>query len=307
MTSNAISVRGLRKSYGDHVALDDVDFDVPAGSVFALLGPNGSGKSTTVNVLSTLIGADAGRVEVGGHDVSRSPMEVRAAIGVSGQQVALDPWLTGRENLRLMVDLHHLRRREGIERVNRVLVDFSLEGAADRPVMTYSGGMQRRLDLAMTLLGQPRILFLDEPTTGLDPRSRRQLWGDIRRLVATGVTVFMTTQYLEEADALADRIALLDKGRLVADGTPAELKALVPGGHVHIAFDDSASLDNAARALASAWCTIDEENLSLQIPGDATVGSLRALNTVQLPEDARVTLVQPDLDDVFLTLTEAAR
>jgi ABC-2 type transport system ATP-binding protein len=206
MTSNAISVRGLRKSYGDHVALDDVDFDVPAGSVFALLGPNGSGKSTTVNVLSTLIGADAGRVEVGGHDVSRSPMEVRAAIGVSGQQVALDPWLTGRENLRLMVDLHHLRRRESIERVNRVLVDFGLEEAADRPVMTYSGGMQRRLDLAMTLFGQPRILFLDEPTTGLDPRSRRQLWGDIRGLVTTGVTVFLTTQYLEEADALADRL-----------------------------------------------------------------------------------------------------
>ena len=235
-------------------------------------------------------------------------MAVQAAIGVSGQQVALDPWLTGRENLRLMADLHHLPRREGIERVNRLLADFGLEDAADRPVMTYSGGMQRRLDLAMTLLGQPRILFLDEPTTGLDPRSRRQLWDDIHGLVTTGVTVFLTAQYLEEADALADRIALLDKGKLVAHGTPAELKALVPGGHVHIVFDDSACLDRAARALASASCTIDEENLSLQIPSDATVGFLRAaLHNVQLPDDARVTLVQPDLDDVFLTLTGAAR
>jgi ABC-2 type transport system ATP-binding protein len=306
MTTNAISVRGLRKRYGATVALDGVDFDVPAGSVFALLGPNGSGKSTTIHVLSTLIRADEGHVEVAGHDVAVSPQQVRAAIGVTGQRCAVDEWLTGRENLRLMSDLHHLDRDQGDRRAETLLAEFGLDDDADRVVSGYSGGMRRRLDLAMTLLGEPRVLFLDEPTTGLDPRSRRHLWDGVRSLVANGVTVFLTTQYLEEADALADRIALLDHGRLVAQGTATDLKGLVPGGHVRVDFDEVASLASVAAVVAGA--SVDEENLSLSVPSAGTVGSLRLLlDDAALPDDARIAIVRPDLDDAFLTLTEATR
>jgi ABC-2 type transport system ATP-binding protein len=305
MTTNAISARGLRKRYGATVALDGVDFDVPTGSVFALLGPNGSGKSTTVQVLSTLIRSDEGQVEVAGHDVAASPQQVRAAIGVAGQSCSVDQWLTGRENLRLMSDLHHLDRDDGNRRAHTLLAEFGLDGDADRVVAGYSGGMRRRLDLAMTLLGAPRVLFLDEPTTGLDPRSRRHLWDGVRSLVATGVTVFLTTQYLEEADALADRIALLDHGRLVAQGTAADLKALVPGGHVRVDFDELASLATAAAVLPGA--SVDEARVSLTVPSDGTVGTLRVLLDAALPDDARIAIVRPDLDDAFLTLTEATR
>jgi ABC-2 type transport system ATP-binding protein len=308
MTSNAICVRGLRKTYGPQVAVDDVSFDVRAGTVFALLGPNGSGKSTTVNILSTLVRADAGRVEVAGHDLSTSPDGVRAAIGVTGQAVAVDRWLTGRENLRLMADLHHLDRRDGGERAAELVAAFGLDDVVDRPAMTYSGGLLRRLDLAMTLLGQPGVLFLDEPSTGLDPRSRRALWDRVRGLVATGVTVFLTTQYLAEADALADRIALLDHGRLVAEGTAADLKALVPGGCVRVDFADVVSFRAATAAVAESRSVVDEESLSIRVPSDGTVASVRALlETSSVPDDARVSVIQPDLDDVFLTLTEAAR
>jgi ABC-2 type transport system ATP-binding protein len=285
--------------------VDGIDFDVPTGSVFALLGPNGSGKSTTVHVLSTLIRADEGHVEVAGHDVAVSPEQVRAAIGVTGQACAVDQWLTGRENLRLIGDLHHLDRDEGRRRGDRLLAEFGLDDAADRVVAGYSGGMRRRLDLAMTLLGEPRVLFLDEPTTGLDPRSRRRLWDGIRALVARGVTVFLTTQYLEEADALADRIALLDHGRLVAEGSAADLKALVPGGHVRLDFDGVASLRAAAAVLRAA--TVDEEHLSLCVPSTGTVGSLRALLDDVPVADARIAIVRPDLDDAFLRLTEVTR
>jgi ABC-2 type transport system ATP-binding protein len=210
----AISATGLRKSFGDKLVLDGIDLDVPEGTVFALLGPNGAGKTTTVHILSTLIGADGGHVQVAGHDVARDPDAVRAAIGVTGQLTAVDNLLTGEENLLLVADLRHLGRADGRRRAAELLERFDLTAAARKPAATYSGGMRRKLDLAMGLVGEPRIAFLDEPTSGLDPRSRRTMWQMIRDLVAGGVTVFLTTQYLEEADELADRIALLDHGRL---------------------------------------------------------------------------------------------
>jgi ABC-2 type transport system ATP-binding protein len=234
-----IEVTGLRKAYGDHVVLDGVDLAVAEGTVFALLGPNGAGKTTIVHILSTLIGADGGELRVAGHDVAREPDAVRAAIGLTGQFSAVDNLLTGRENLILMADLRHLGRAAGRRRAVELLERFDLAEAADRPAATYSGGMKRRLDLAMTLVSEPRLIFLDEPTTGLDPRSRRMMWELIRDLVAGGVTVFLTTQYLEEADELADRIVLLDDGRVVAEGTPEELKRLA----------GAASLDDVFLAL----------------------------------------------------------
>jgi ABC-2 type transport system ATP-binding protein len=234
-----IEVAGLRKAYGDHVVLDGVDLAVAEGTVFALLGPNGAGKTTIVHILSTLIGADGGELRVAGHDVAREPDAVRAAIGLTGQFSAVDNLLTGRENLILMADLRHLGRAAGRRRAVELLERFDLAEAADRPAATYSGGMKRRLDLAMTLVSEPRLIFLDEPTTGLDPRSRRMMWELIRDLVAGGVTVFLTTQYLEEADELADRIVLLDDGRVVAEGTPEELKRLA----------GAASLDDVFLAL----------------------------------------------------------
>jgi ABC-2 type transport system ATP-binding protein len=300
----AIAVTGLRKSYGDTLVLDGIDLTVPEGTTFALLGPNGAGKTTVVTILSTLIGADAGDIRVAGHDVTREPDAVRAAIGVTGQFSAVDGLLTGEENLGLMADLRHLGRREGRRRIADLLERFDLVDAAKKPASTYSGGMRRRLDLAMTLVGRPRIIFLDEPTTGLDPRSRRGVWETIRGLVADGVTIFLTTQYLEEADQLADRIALLDHGRLVAEGRPDELKRLVPGGHVVLRFGDVGSLTVAAGALDVS--TRDTEALTLQVPSDGTVKSLRALldhldrASVEVGE---LSVHLPDLDDVFLALT----
>ena len=220
MRTSAIAASGLRKAYGDKTVLDGIDLDVPAGTVFSLLGPNGAGKTTTVNVLTTLVKADAGTVRVAGHDVATETKAVRAAIGVTGQFAAVDELLTGQENLQLMADLKHLGSAEGRRLVADLLERFDLAESAQKLVTTYSGGMRRKLDLAMTLVGNPQIIFLDEPTTGLDPRSRRTMWGIIRELVADGVTIFLTTQYLEEADHLADRIAVLDQGRLVAQGTP---------------------------------------------------------------------------------------
>jgi ABC-2 type transport system ATP-binding protein len=237
MTSNlAVDVRGLRKSYGDLTVLDGVDLAVEAGTVTALLGPNGAGKTTAVGILSTLLKADAGTVRVAGHDVVEQPEAVRAGIGVTGQMSAVDDLLTGVENLRLLASLHHLGRHDGRERADALLAQFGLTDAARKPVSTWSGGMRRKLDLAMTLVGAPAVVFLDEPTTGLDPRSRRTLWDEVRALVAAGTTILLTTQYLEEADQLADRVAVLDGGRIVAEGTPAELKSTHDAGSLDDVF-----------------------------------------------------------------------
>jgi ABC-2 type transport system ATP-binding protein len=232
----AVAATGLRKSFGAHLVLDGIDLNVTEGSVYALLGPNGSGKTTTVHILSTLLAPDAGTVRVAGHDLATEPDQVRAAIGVTGQFSAVDSLLTGQENLLLMADLHHLRRAEGRQRAAELLRQFDLTDAAAKMAATYSGGMRRRLDLAMTLVGEPRVIFLDEPTTGLDPRSRRAVWQLIRGLVSGGVTIFLTTQYLEEADQLAGQIAVLHHGKLVAAGSPDELKRLVPGGDLEDVF-----------------------------------------------------------------------
>jgi ABC-2 type transport system ATP-binding protein len=303
-TPPAIHAVGLRRSYGKHLVLDGIDLEVASGSVFALLGPNGAGKTTTVQILSTLIAADGGEVQVAGHDLRREPDGVRAAIGVTGQFSAVDSLLTGEENLVLMADLRHLGKREGRTLVAGLLEKFELVEAGKKPIATYSGGMRRRLDLAMTLVGDPRIIFLDEPTAGLDPRSRRVLWQVIRELVAGGVTIFLTTQYLEEADRLADRIAVLDGGKVVAEGTPDELKRLVPGGHIRLEFADAAELDKAARTFDGA--SRDDEALTLQVPSDGGVSSLRSL--LDRIDEASIdvgglSVHTPDLDDVFLSLT----
>ena len=304
----AIEVAGLRKSFGDHLVLDGIDLEVPAGAVFALLGPNGAGKTTMVHILSTLIGADAGELRVAGHDVAREPDAVRAAIGLTGQFSAVDNLLTGEENLRLMGDLHHLDAAEGRRRAADLLARFELADAGGRPAATYSGGMRRRLDLAMTLVGDPRVIFLDEPTTGLDPRSRHTMWQIIRGLVAGGVTIFLTTQYLDEADELADRVALLDHGTLVAQGTPAQLKRLIPGGHVRLQFADPGELGAAALALPES--VRDDDALALQVPSDGSLEALRALLDRLGSEAIAVdglSVHTPDLDDVFLTLTGGDR
>jgi ABC-2 type transport system ATP-binding protein len=300
----AIAATGVRKSFGETLVLDDVDVTVAEGTIFALLGPNGAGKTTLVRILTTLIPADAGEVRVAGHDLLVDPDGVRAAIGVTGQFSALDDLMTGQENLRLMADLNRLDRAAGRRRVDELLERFDLADAARRPASTFSGGMRRRLDLAMTLVGSPRIIFLDEPTTGLDPRSRRTMWDIIRELVAGGVTIFLTTQYLDEADELADRVAVIDHGRIVAEGTADELKRRIPGGHISLRFAYADELESAARTLGAAGR--DDEALTLQVPSDGSVKSLRALldrlDRASIQVDS-LSVHTPDLDDVFLTLT----
>jgi len=304
--SLAIAAKGLRKAYGDKVVLDGIDLAVPEGTIFSLLGPNGAGKTTAVKILSTLVTADAGDLHVGGHDLAADPQAVRAAIGVTGQFSAVDGLITGEENMLLMADLHHLSRTEGRRTAAELLERFDLTEAAKKPVSTYSGGMKRRLDLAMTLVGNPRIIFLDEPTTGLDPRSRHTMWGIIRELVSGGVTVFLTTQYLEEADELADRIAVLNNGKIAAEGTAEELKRLVPGGHVRLRFTDPAAYQSAAVALREV--TRDDEALALQIPSGGSQRELRSildwLDSADIQAD-ELTVHTPDLDDVFFALTSA--
>ncbi|MFJ6798129.1 ATP-binding cassette domain-containing protein [Streptomyces sp. NPDC091268] len=300
----AISAVGLCKSYGDKTVLDGIDLNIAAGSVFALLGPNGAGKTTAVKILSTLVTADAGQARVAGHDLRTAPQAVRAAIGVTGQFSAVDALITGEENMLLMADLHHLSKQEGRRVTAELLERFDLVDAARKPASTYSGGMKRRLDIAMTLVGSPRIIFLDEPTTGLDPRSRHTMWQVIRELVTGGVTVFLTTQYLEEADELADHIAVLDRGKIAAQGTAEELKRLVPGGHIRLRFTDPVAYRAAVGSLPGA--ARNDESLALTLPGD---GSQRALRSVLDRLDAagieadELTVHTPDLDDVFFALT----
>ncbi|MER5184516.1 ATP-binding cassette domain-containing protein [Streptomyces sp. NPDC002896] len=306
MTDLAIAANGLRKSYGDKTVLDGVDLTVPEGTIFSLLGPNGAGKTTAVKILSTLISPDpaSGQIRVGGHDLATDPQAVRAAIGVTGQFSAVDGLITGEENMLLMADLHHLSKLEGRRVAAELLERFDLVEAAKKPASTYSGGMKRRLDIAMTLVGSPRIIFLDEPTTGLDPRSRHNMWQIIRELVTDGVTVFLTTQYLEEADELADRIAVLNDGKIAADGTAEELKRLIPGGHVRLRFTDPAAYQSAAVALREV--TRDDEALALQIPSGGSQRELRSLldrlDSAGIEAD-ELTVHTPDLDDVFFALT----
>jgi ABC-2 type transport system ATP-binding protein len=301
----AIAVTGLRKSYGEHMVLDGIDLTVQQGTVFALLGPNGAGKTTTVQILSTLIHADGGQATLAGHDLNTEAARVREVIGVTGQYSAVDKLLTGRENLMLMADLYRLGRARAKARIGELLGQFDLTEAADKLVATYSGGMQRKLDLAMTLVSAPQIIFLDEPTTGLDPRSRRTMWQIVKDLTSSGVTIFLTTQYLDEADQLADRIALLDHGTLIAQGTPDELKRMIPGGHIQLTFADADTLAKA-QAIVARPSKADEDALTLEVPTSGSVPELRGI-LARLGDHgidpAELTVHTPDLDDVFLTLT----
>ncbi|UFS58800.1 ATP-binding cassette domain-containing protein [Subtercola endophyticus] len=307
--TTAIQTRALRKSFGSQTVLDGIDLDVEEGSVFALLGPNGAGKTTAVHILSTLLPPDAGTATVGGRDVTTDADAVRGLIGLTGQFAAVDGLLTGEENLMLMARLRHLGATAAKHRVAELLDQFDLTDAARKPLATYSGGMRRRLDLAMTLVGDPRVIFLDEPTTGLDPRSRQTMWNIVRDLVARGVTIFLTTQYLDEADELASRIAVLDGGRIVATGTPDELKRRIPGGHVLLAFETPDALTSAARLLNLSANDDEAQRAELELRVPITndeVGTVRRvlalLDGGGVPLEG-LSIHTPDLDDVFFALT----
>ncbi len=295
---------GITKSFGNHQVLDQVDLCVEDGRVLALLGPNGAGKTTLVRILATLIRPDAGTATVAGHDLLNDPLGVKKSISLTGQFAAVDELLTGRENLELMARLRRVPRRDVASRVEELLAGFELGAAADRRVATYSGGMTRRLDLAISMIEPPRLLFLDEPTTGLDPRSREQLWDTVRRLVADGVTVLLTTQYLEEADQLADTIALLDSGRIVAQGSAEELKSSLGAEVVRLQFTDRGTYDDAVDVFGTVRA--NEHLRSLEIPTTATAADVHAildrLNDVG-DSSVRVSMHRPSLDDVFRSLT----
>ena len=307
----AVSIRGLRKSFGDFTAVDGIDLDIRPGEVFGLLGPNGAGKTTTINMLSTLLTIGGGAAEIFGVDVARNPHRVRQLIGVTGQYSSVDEKLTGRENLRLIARLQGLSRSAAQSIAAELLDEFGLEKAADKPLSTFSGGMRRRLDLAVSLISRPPLIFLDEPTTGLDPRTRNQMWETIRSLVASGVTVLLTTQYLEEADQLADRIAVIDHGTIVGQGTPAELKASIGGSSLHVGLDAESSTDDIERALTTIAGVVGaaavrssgsgEITVSLQQAGEAA-SVLVALREAAV-DIASIKVAEPSLDDVFLTIT----
>jgi ABC-2 type transport system ATP-binding protein len=304
---NAIQAEGLRKSYGETVALAGVDLAVPEGTVLGVLGPNGAGKTTAVRILTTLLHPDAGRATVAGLDVVAEAAKVRPIIGLAGQYAAVDENLTGRENLHMIARLYHLGRGQAASRADELLERFELTAAADRAVKTYSGGMRRRLDLGASLVNRPSILFLDEPTTGLDPRSRTMLWGTIRELVNDGTTLLLTTQYLEEADTLADRISVIDVGRVIAEGTADELKTRVGGDRIDVRVANPGDLSVAANALVGfGEAQVDEQTHHLKLP--VTSGTSVLADVVRQLDDANVEIIElalrrPTLDDVFLSLT----
>ena len=304
----AVAVSGLRKSYRGQVVLGGLDFEIPWGMTFALLGPNGAGKTTTVRILSTLIRFDGGSVRVAGHDVAKEPAEVRRNIGVTGQFSAIDDLLTGYENLSLMADLSHLERVPGRKRAGELLEQFDLVEAAGKPASTYSGGMRRRLDLAMTLIGRPRLIFLDEPTTGLDPQARANLWEHIRGLRDRGATIFLTTHYLDEADALCDRILVIDHGKIVASGTPENLKQQVSGDAVRLSLADNSQAPTVMKIVQELDGAVEVETdadvVGFRIPrgGSVLPGLLRSIDAQGI-ELHGVEVHRPTLDDVFLTMT----
>ena len=311
MPGQAIRADGLVKRYGDTAALDGVSFDVPRGSVCGLLGPNGAGKTTAGRILTTLTDADGGRAEVGGIDVAADPQGVRHIMGLAAQDATVDGILTGHENLVMIGRLHHLPRREAAARADELLGQFSLSDAGGRLVKTYSGGMRRRLDLAATLVARPQVLFLDEPTTGLDPRARNELWDVLETLVAEGTTIMLTTQYLEEADRLADDIVVIDHGRVIARGDAASLKRQVGGSQLALTVADPARRDDALRLLAGvagADPHVDADGRTLRAPTDAGAGAVAELARRLEADGIAVEglgIAQPTLDDVFLTLTGA--
>jgi ABC-2 type transport system ATP-binding protein len=299
-----IEASGLTKRYGSTQALAGVDLEVPTGSILAVLGPNGAGKTTAVRILTTLATPDGGRALVAGHDVVRDAAAVRNCIGVTAQDATVDLALTGRQNLTMIGRLSGLSRKRARDRATELLGRFELTDAADRVLKGYSGGMRRRLDLAAGIVTRPPVLFLDEPTTGLDPTSRARMWRVIRDLVAEGTTLLLTTQYLDEADELAHQIAVLDDGRIVAEGSPAELKSRIPGGHVRLHFADLHEFHSAAELLPAAGP--DQDQLVLQVPADDSVDSLRELlddlHRARIQVE-RLSIHTPDLDDVFLAVT----
>ncbi|MDI3096642.1 ATP-binding cassette domain-containing protein [Streptomyces sp. AN-3] len=309
MTDAAITVEGARKRYGDKHALDGLDLTVARGTVHGVLGPNGAGKTTLVRVLSTLLRPDAGRVVVAGHDVVTRAYDVRRRIGLLGQHAALDEELGGRQNLEMFGRLHHLGARRARARADELLARFGLADTGRKPVSAYSGGMRRRLDLAASLITEPEVLFLDEPTTGLDPRGRAEVWSSVRTLVGGGTTVLLTTQYLEEADQLADRISVVDAGRVVADGTADELKAATGGDRVDVVLRDAGQLGAALALLPLTGARVDADRRLLSAPVTdrmaALSGVVRALEEAGL-EAEDVALRRPTLDEVFLHLTDRA-
>ena len=308
-TAPIVVVRDVHKSFGDVRALDGVSLEVERGTVLGLLGPNGAGKTTLVRILTTLLDPDEGSATVAGYDVRRDKTQVRPLIGLAGQSAAIDDTLTGRENLEMVARLYHIGRAAAASRAGDLLARFDLIDAADRQARTYSGGMRRRLDLAASLVADPEVLFLDEPTSGLDPHARLELWAVIRELVATGTTVLLTTQYLEEADQLADEIVVIDHGRIIAQGTAADLKARSGGEHLTVRVSDLASLEQVRRVLEAegdAPPVVDEAVGTVSVA--VTNGPARLAGVVRRLDEASVTIAdiglrQPTLDEVFLSLT----